>query len=211
MGERPVEGGRRSIAAIVLAAGRSSRMGTHKLLLPLGGRALVAHAVAAACSSLAEPILVVVGHEAARLRAALPPGRYAVAENPDYAQGMATSLRAGLGAVPACCSGVLVVLGDQPLQTAALLNRLLGAANITPGRIVAATYDGARGNPVYFPRRYFQELEAITGDEGGRSVLRRHGAEVITVECGDLAPNLDADTPDDFARIQREWHARQGG
>lgn len=211
MGEQSVAPGRSTIAAIVLAAGRSSRMGTHKMLLPLGGRPLVAHTVAAACASHAEHVIVVVGHEAARVRAALAPGRYVVVENPNHAQGMATSLRAGLAAVPSDCSGVLVVLGDQPLQSTKLLNRLIDAANATPDHILAASYDGKRGNPVYFARRFFHDLEAVTGDEGGRSVLRRHATDVIEVECGDLAPNLDADTPEDFARIQREWTTRLSG
>lgn len=197
-----------SIAAIVLAAGRSSRMGTHKLLLPLGGRPLIAHATASACASRAESVVIVVGHEAARVRAALPPDRYTVVKNPDYAEGMATSLRAGLAAVPASCCGALIVLGDQPLQSAELLNRLIDAATTAPDHIVVATYDGRRGNPVCFPRRYFPELKAVTGDEGGRTVLRRHAAEVVAVECGDLAPNLDADTRADFARLQRAWDER---
>ncbi len=199
------------VAAIVLAAGRSSRMGAHKLLLPLGGRPLVAHAVRAACESRASPVIVVLGHEAERVRAALPAGSYTVVENPGYAAGMASSLRAGLAAVPESCAGALVVLGDQPLVSPELLNRLIDAALRSPERIVAASYDGRRGNPVCFPRRYFAELAAINGDEGGRSVLLRHPDALLTVECGDLAPDLDADTPEDYARIQREWEARQQG
>lgn len=196
------------VAAVVLAAGRSSRMGRHKLLLPLGGRPLVAHAVAAACASAADNVLVVVGYEAERVRAALPPDRYTIVENPDYAQGMATSLHAGIAAVPAACAGALITLGDQPLVGAELLDRLIGAARRSPD-IVAACYDGRRGNPVYFPRRFFAELEAVEGDAGGRTVLARHSESVLEVECGDLAPDLDADTPEEYERLHREWETRE--
>lgn len=196
------------VAAVVLAAGRSSRMGQHKLLLPLGGTAIVAHTVAAACASEADPVLVVVGHEAERVRVALPPGRHTVVANPDHAQGMASSLRAGIAALPQEVAGALVVLGDQPLITAELLDRLIAAAHEHPHGIVAASYEGRRGHPVYFPRRYFSEVQAVRGDEGGRSVLTRHREALVVVECGDLAPDLDADTPEDYRRLQEEWARR---
>lgn len=197
-----------SVAVVALAAGRSSRMGRHKLLLPLGGMVLVAHAVAAASASLADPVLVVVGHEAERVRAALPPGRHLVVANPDYAQGMASSLRAGITALPEEVAGALVVLGDQPLITAELLNRLIAAARENPQGIVAAAYHGRRGHPVYFPRCYFPEMQMIRGDEGGRSVLARHREALVVVECGDLTPDLDADTPEEYQRLQEEWARR---
>lgn len=206
------ERARAPVAAIVLAAGRSSRMGRHKLILPLGGRPLVAHVVAAACSSRAEPILVVVGHEAERVREAVlgacPPERARFVVSPDYASGMASSLRAGLIAVPPACAGALVLLGDQPLVGPAVLDRLVAAAQEHPQQIVAASYGGQRGNPVYFPREDFAELEAITGDEGGRAVVARHRDRVMLVECGDLAAALDVDDLADYARIQEIWAAR---
>jgi molybdenum cofactor cytidylyltransferase len=193
------------IAAVVLAAGRSSRMGRHKLLLPLGDRPLVAHAVAAACASGADPVLVVLGHEAGRVRAALPPGRFRVVENPDHAQGMASSLRAGMGAVPPGCAGTIVLLGDQPLVGAPLIDRLIEDARAHPDTIVAATYGGYRGNPVYFPRQYFAELAAVEGDEGGRSVLAAHPERIRLVECADVASMLDVDLPDDYERARDAW------
>jgi molybdenum cofactor cytidylyltransferase len=193
------------IAAVVLAAGRSSRMGQHKLLLPLGDRPLVAHAVAAACASMADPVLVVLGHEAERVRAALPPGRFRIMENPDFARGIASSLRAGIEAVPPGCAGAIVLLGDQPLVSAQVVDRLVEDARAHPDSIVAATYGGHRGNPVYFPRRYFAELAAVEGDEGGRSVLATHQAYVRLVECADVASMLDIDLPDDYDRVRQAW------
>ncbi len=193
------------LAAIVLAAGRSSRMGAHKLLLPLGNRPLVAHAVAAACASGAEPVIVVLGHDAGRVAAALPAGRQQVVINPSYQEGMATSLRAGLLALPAEPAGALILLGDQPFVTLDLIEQVLAAARETPERIVAASYEGRRGNPVYFPRAYFAELQTVTGDEGGRSVIQRHRDSVRLVEIADADAALDADSPADYQRILAAW------
>ncbi len=193
------------IAAIVLAAGRSSRMGRHKLLLPLGDRPVIAHVVAAACASGADPVLIVLGHEAERVRAALAPSRIRTVENHAYMEGMASSLRAGIAAVPAECAGALVVLGDQPLITAALLDRLIDGARRDPGAIVAAAYAGQRGSPVYFPRMDFAALAVVEGDEGGRSVLAQHPDRVRLVACDDIGSALDVDRPEDYERIREAW------
>src|SRR5262245_45144211 len=114
--------------AIVLAAGTSSRMGAQKLLLPLGGRPLVAYSVAAACASPGDPVLVVLGREAERVAEALPPGRHVTVTNPNYASGMASSLRTGLDALPEAVAGALILLGDQPLVTRAIVAALLDEA-----------------------------------------------------------------------------------
>jgi molybdenum cofactor cytidylyltransferase len=180
-------------------------MGTHKLLLPLGDRPVIAHVIAAACASGADTVLVVLGHQAEQVRAALPPNRLRVVENPEYTDGMASSLRAGIAAVPAECAGALVLLGDQPLITATLLDRLIAAARRAPDTIVSAVYGGRRGNPVFFPRMDFAALEAIEGDEGGRSVLARHPERVHWIECADVGSALDVDTPDDYERTREAW------
>ncbi|MEO7002852.1 MAG: nucleotidyltransferase family protein [Ktedonobacterales bacterium] len=190
------------IAAIVLAAGRSSRMGAHKLLLPLGGRPLLSYAVEAACASAVTAVIVVLGHNAEAARVALPAGRYQVVVNYDYAQGMAGSLRVGLGALPATVSGVLVALADQPLVTVAIFTALLTEAARQPEQIVAASYDGKRGHPLYFPRSLFDELRAVRGDEGGRSVIARHADQLRLVSIADADAALDVDRPEDYTRIQ---------
>src|SRR5262245_20426761 len=146
-----------AIAAIVLAAGQSSRMGAQKLLLPLGGWPLVAYAVAAACASAADPVLVVLGREAEQVAQALPVGRFMLATNPDYASGMASSLRVGLDTLPEAVLGALILLGDQPLVTPSIVAALLDEARRSPNAIVAAAYAGKRGHPVYFPRQLFPE------------------------------------------------------
>lgn len=194
-----------TFAAIVLAAGRSSRMGAHKLLLPLGERPLIAHAVVAACASSANPVLVVLGHDAERVAAALPPGRQQIVVNPNYQEGMATSLRTGLMALPPETQGVLVLLGDQPLFTLDLIEQMLEAARQSPASILAACYGGRRGNPVYFPGVYFDELKNVTGDEGGRSVIQHHPDSLRLVDIANVDAVLDADAPDDYQQILAAW------
>jgi molybdenum cofactor cytidylyltransferase len=193
------------IALVVLAAGLSRRMGAHKLLLPLGDRPVVAHVVSAALAAHPRPIVVVLGHEAARMRAALPPGDLVVVENPAFATGLSASLRAGLQALPPEVTGAIVALGDQPLLTSTHLNRLAEVAQASGARILAASYGGRRGNPVYFARAYFPELLAVTGDEGGRAVMARHPGEVALCELGDARAGLDMDTPEDYARVREMW------
>lgn len=191
--------------AIVLAAGSSSRMGAHKLLLPLGGKPLVAYAVAAACASAAQPVVVVLGRAADDVRAALPAGRFRTVVNPDYATGMAASLRVGLRTLREtsgdAISGVLIALADQPLAGADLFDTLLCAAAETPTAIIAASYSGRRGNPVIFPVALFGELERVAGDEGGRGVIARHPDRLRLVEWLDARAALDVDRPADYERI----------
>lgn len=204
--------GGKQYGVIVLAAGSSSRMGAHKLLLPLGGRPLVAYAVAAACASAAEPVVVVLGRDADDVRAALPPGRYVTMVNPDYASGMASSVRAGLRALRAAgggrgrkpdssTAGALIALADQPLAGADLFDALLRAATEYPDEIVAARYDGRRGNPVVFPAALFAELERVEGDEGGRGVIARHPDLLRVIDWPDPRAALDVDRPEDYARV----------
>ncbi|HEX6123656.1 MAG TPA: nucleotidyltransferase family protein, partial [Ktedonobacterales bacterium] len=137
--------------------------------------------------------------------------------NAEAGEGMASSLRAGIrwlvaheAASPV--SGALIVLGDQPLVRAAHHRRLLQAARAAPALIHAASYGGQQGTPVYFPRAYFAELLALRGDEGGRSVLRRHAERVRLVALEPPETALDVDTPEDYARVSTLWpaHSRTG-
>jgi molybdenum cofactor cytidylyltransferase len=194
-----------AVAAIVLAAGRSSRMGEHKLLLPLGGRPLVTYAVHAACTSSAYMVIVVVGHIADEVASTLAGMRCRVVTNASYADGMATSLRTGIAAVPQEVVGALVLLADQPLVTFAMVNHMLAAVALEPDAIHAAAYDGKRGNPVYFPRALFGELLAVAGDEGGRSVVARHAdmVQLVPMLHGEAA--LDVDTPGEYERLVAGW------
>jgi molybdenum cofactor cytidylyltransferase len=201
--------GNGSLAAIVLAAGQSTRMGEHKLLLPLGGRSLIQYAVGAACASVLDPVIVVVGHDADAVARALPVDRYHLIRNPNYAGGMSTSLRAGIAAVPELAGpnllGAFVLLADQPLVSATWLNHLAREAASFPDHIIAASYAGRRGQPIYFPTALFPDLERVQGDEGGRTIVERHADRLRTVASERAEVALDVDDPADYARLAADW------
>jgi len=194
------------IAAVVLAAGRSSRMERHKLLLPLGGHPLVTYAVGAALSSPARPVLVVVGYCAREVSATLPAPDVTVVTNAAFAAGMSTSLKAGIAAVPAAARGALVMLADQPLVSARFVSQMLDAATDMPEAIIAAVYAGQRATPVYFPRALFDELQAISGDEGGRAVLAAHPERIRLVAAASPLAGTDVDRPGEYEELVANWH-----
>ena len=186
----------RTVAAVVLAAGRSSRMAPrHKLLVEDGaGRPMVARVVDAVLASQARPVLVVTGHRSAEVQAALAgrPVRFVAA--PEYAAGLSASLRAGLAAVPAASPGALVVLGDMPLVTGGTIDRLIEAYDPDEGRsIVAPVHDGQLGNPVLWDRRFFPAMMALTGDSGAKSLLRQN-ADAVAELVADATVLRDFDT-----------------
>jgi len=201
--------------AIVLAAGSSSRMGAgrHKLLLPLADRPVLVHVIDAVLASQASPIVIVLGHQANQVRTQLVPfGDYSkivIAENPDYLQGMSTSLHMGLHTLMANkqtpADSALIILGDQPLITSQLIDGLIATRRLTGKRIIAPLYHGRRGNPVLFDAGLFTELLATSGDEGGRSVIERHRQELATVEVDDPMANYDVDTWEAYQQLLQEW------
>lgn len=188
-------------AAIVLAAGRSTRMGRNKLLEEVAGAPMVRRTAEAALASRARPVVVVTGHEAERVAAAVDGLDVRLVHNPSFADGLSTSLKAGLGALPDTADAALIVLGDMPLVTGADCDRVL-AGLATEGALVAiSTAGGARGNPVAWSARLFPELRATEGDAGGRALLSRYADSVVEVELGEAAA-LDADTPDALALVR---------
>lgn len=205
-------------AAIILAAGTSSRMGQdrHKLLLPLGDRPVLAHVLAAALASQARPIVLVLGHQIHEVRAQLAPYLNDPAvlqvENSAYRQGMSTSLLAGLRVLqrefPAIDSA-LVLLGDQPLLTTTIIDTLITARQTNHPKIVAPLYHGKRGNPVLFAADLFPELLQVTGDEGGRQVIMQHRQEVATIELGSALPAYDVDTWEAYQQVVTIWQEQQ--
>ena len=182
------------VAAVVLAAGRSQRLGRNKLLTPLAGKAVIAHVVDAVLASRARPVVVVTGHQADEVRAVLAGREVRFVHNPDFATGMASSLRSGIAALgdPA---GALVCLGDMPLVGAHHLNALIDAFDPAADEtILVPTWERKRGNPVLWSRRHFEELTAITGDVGARGLLDRHAGAIRSVAMPDDGITLDADT-----------------
>ena len=176
------------IAAIVLAAGRSSRMAPHnKLLVPdRDGKPMIARVVDNALSSAARPVIVVTGHRAEAIKQALGGRPVRFVDAPDYAAGLSASLRAGIAAVPADAKAALVCLGDMPLVTGRMIDRVIEAHDVDEGRtIVAPTGNGKLGNPVLWDRRFFPEIAALSGDAGARQLLDRHAEAMATVELGE--------------------------
>jgi molybdenum cofactor cytidylyltransferase len=194
----------RRIAAVVLAAGQSRRMaGPNKLLLPVDGQPMVRRVVEAALGSAAAPVVVVLGHQQHQVRQALRGLKIIYAVNPDFADGLSTSLRAGLAALPPAVDGAVVCLGDMPRVTAALIDRLVGAFEPAAGRrIVVPTWRGERGNPVLWSRDLFDAMAAVTGDVGARHLIRAHPDAVVEVEADDDAALIDIDTPEALAAFR---------
>jgi molybdenum cofactor cytidylyltransferase len=203
-------------AAIILAAGSSSRMGggRHKLLLPLAGRPVLSHVLDATIASQAHPVLVVLGYQAEQVRTHLAPYSTAVQliENTQYLQGMSTSMRLGLQVLMKTAldvGSVLIILGDQPLITAQTIDTLIETWRTSEKLIVAPLYNGQRGNPTLFDARLFPELLEVTGDEGGRRVLERHRAEMATIDAGNSSASYDVDTWEAYQQVVEAWQRLQ--
>jgi len=189
------------VHAVVLAAGRSSRMGgPNKLLADFDGKPLVRRMAERVLASTADGLLVVTGHQASRVLDAVGDLGAQTAHNADFASGLASSLKTGVAHVPEEAAGALIVLGDMPGVTSADLDRLIAAFRKAGGRaIVRATHSGKRGNPVVLPRSLFAAVAALEGDTGARHLIEGGSAEVIDVELGASA-SVDVDTPEAMAR-----------
>lgn len=184
------------VHGLVLAAGQSRRMGKqNKLLASIDGQPLVRRIVDAALNSQLSGVTVVSGHEAAKVEKALDGLEVSFAHNPDYASGLASSLRCGIEALPENCGGVLVLLADMPEITPQMIGEMLEVYNNAPETaIIQATSHGKRGNPVLWSSRYFEALKNISGDVGARHIIGENADQVVEVELGDAAA-LDIDTP----------------
>jgi molybdenum cofactor cytidylyltransferase len=193
------------IAAVILAAGRSSRMGRSKALLPHGDESstFVSHAITEARRAGASPIVVVGRHGDEALRAAVADGRATFVVNPDPDRGQLSSLLCGVDAVQAndeIC-GVMVLPVDVPLVSAGVMRLLLARAAREDAAIVRAVHRGRHGHPVYFRRDLFAELRAADPHVGAKAVLRADEHRVIDLEVGDVGVTEDVDTSEDYRRI----------
>ena len=199
------EKGRR-IAAVVLAAGRSTRMGpVNKLIAEIGGKPLVRIAAEQALASRAQPVIVVTGHEREKVEAALNGLPVRFVHNPDYAEGLGTSLKAGIVAVPVDADGAIVCLGDMPQVDGALIDKLIAAFDPEKGALVVTpSIDGRRGNPVVWSRRFFNDLMAIQGDIGARHLIGSYAEAVVEVPVAGEAALTDIDTPESLSAVKAE-------
>lgn len=200
----PRESGR--FAAVILAAGRSTRMGgPNKLLAKVTGKPLARIAAEAALASKARPVVVVTGHQSETITDALRDLPLQFAYNPDYSDGLSTSLRAGLAALPPDIDGAVVMLADMPQVDSALIDRLISACDPEKGALIAVpVIDGKRGNPVLWSRRFFPDLMTLAGDIGARHLIGKYGEAVAEVAAAGHGALVDVDTPDALAAVKAE-------
>ena len=195
------------LSAIVPAAGMSTRLGRNKLLLPFKGQPLIAHAVDTLMASKVDEIIVVLGHEADQVRAAIGSKGVRFVENPDYRLGLSTSVRAGFAAVSVQTTGIMIFLADQPLLKAGEVDILIGAlaeAGEANKSIVLPLFRGQRGNPVIVKATYKASLLAITGETGCRRLIRQNPDQVLTVEMETDHVVRDIDTIEAYDRLVAE-------
>ena len=187
----------RQVGAIILAAGRSTRMGgPNKLLAELSGKPLVRIVAEQALASRAKDIIVVTGHQAELVEEALNGLSVKFVRNPDFAQGLATSVKAGIGAVPEAVDGAVICLGDMPMVSSQLIDHLIDAFAPDRGNLIAIPVSGGRrGNPVLWSRRFFNELMTLDGDIGARHLIAKHNEVVAEVPVEGDGAFLDIDTP----------------
>ncbi len=199
------------IAAIVLAAGRSTRMaGRNKLLADIDGQPLVRRVVENIGRTGVADIVVVTGHERDKVAAALDGLKLRLAHNPRFAKGLSTSLQAGISALGADCDGAIVCLGDMPDIPPDLIDRLIAAfaAGRKNGRDIAVpVFSQKRGNPVLLGREYFSEVGTIKGDAGARGIIEARPDAVIEVDAAGAGIFLDLDTPDALSAYRNDKDA----
>ncbi|HEV2235741.1 MAG TPA: nucleotidyltransferase family protein [Ktedonobacterales bacterium] len=191
------------LTALVLGAGSSRRLGQPKQLLPYHGTTLLGWVVAQAeaCAALDE-VLVVLGHENDAVRASLALGRAGAVLNTEYQEGCAASYRAGLAGADPRAAGVLILPGDQPGITSAMIARVAADWRASGAELVAADYQGTLGHPLVFGRALFPDLAALHGDKAAWKLVDRAGTTVRRVPMGCALP-ADVDTPADAARLAR--------
>ncbi len=201
----PETEGNRNVAAIVLAAGRSTRMGgPNKLLAELNGKKLVRIVAEQALASKASEVIVVTGHQAELVEQALAGLKVQFVRNPDFAGGLASSVKAGIAAVSDKADGAIVCLGDMPLIDAQLIDRLIDAFEPDRGHLITVPVaEGRRGNPVLWSRRFFRELMTLDGDIGARHLIARHAEAVTEVPVEGDSAFFDIDTPQGLEAARR--------
>ncbi len=193
------------IAAIVLTAGKSERMGQPKALLSLRGHTFLENILEAISRSSVEHVVVVVGHHREEIeKRVVPPAK--IVFNADYEQGMITSFQAGIRALPPKTSGALLFLVDHPLVESQTIESLI--RNAGPNRVVVPTFEGRRGHPVWFGSNVLQEILALTAFQGANIVVRKDPDRVVQVPVNSPGILVDVDTPEDFQKLKNEHESR---
>lgn len=188
------------ICAIVLAAGQSERMGAQKLLLPFGGKTVIAHIVEQITASSVDEVYVVVGYQWKQVSEGLSGSAFSIVKNSNYKSGMLSSVRCGLKAIPQECKAVLVALGDQPSITTKLIDNMLQNFSSTEKQILVPIYDGKRGHPIIFSAVYRDEILTHYDDIGLRGLLYAHKGDVFELPVASSGVLSDMDCPEDYQR-----------
>ena len=192
------------ITALVPAAGMSTRLGRNKLLLTFKDKPLIAHAVDTLLASAVDPIVIVLGHEADQVRAAVGERRVIFVENREYREGLGSSIRTGLAAIPVSTDAIMIYLPDQPLlepDDVKFLIRAFAEAGKTNKSIVVPLFRGQRGNPVIIDSSYRTSILAMAGETGCRRLIKQNPDQVLTVEMETDHVVRDVDTADEYERL----------
>lgn len=198
----------RAVAAVVLAAGSSTRLGQPKQLAPIAGRPALAYTLDALRASRITRIVLVLGHAADEIAAALDLSGITIVRNEKYAEGQSTSVIAGVKALGDDVAAALMVVGDQPLLAPTVVDAIVRAFAETGGPFIVPVYDGEWGNPVLLARATWPLLDHLKGDTGARPILRKHMDMVLELPVpGSLLDDID--TPEDYARIRARMEGRQ--
>ncbi|MET0983922.1 MAG: nucleotidyltransferase family protein [Steroidobacteraceae bacterium] len=194
------------VHVLVLAAGASTRLGEPKQLVRVGGRPALHTVVANAVSIAGHAVTVILGAHARDLTHMLLHSPASVVINREWEEGMASSIRRGMAAVPPGCEAVMMVLGDQVAVTADDLRRLLSAWKGESSTIAASVYEGRAGVPAIFPSWCFSELSQLRGDQGARAILQRNMTRLVHVPMPNAA--FDLDTPEDLVRLRERFERK---
>lgn len=185
----------KAVSAILLAAGRSSRMGKLKQLMPLGDSTILEQTLDNLLGSKAAEVIVVLGHKAEEITKRLSGRPVKLVVNPLYRKGMGTSIAAGLKFVDSQAEAVMLVLGDQPYVDSPTIDRLIDAFSSSKKGLIIPTHKGQRGHPLIFARNYKAQLSKLTGDIGGREIIRENPKDILEVSVDGEGILIDIDTP----------------
>jgi molybdenum cofactor cytidylyltransferase len=189
-------------AGIVLGAGRATRYGATKQILPWEHSTLAARSAAAALEAGLDPVIVVLGHEAEKVEKTLAGMPVRTVLNSEFAEGQSTSVQKGVAALPPRTAAALFLLADQPFVTAGTIQSIVRAHRRTLAPLCVAACDGRRGNPALFDKALFFELGRLRGDEGGRALFNKYADALVRVPVS-RATLLDIDTPEDYERLRK--------
>jgi molybdenum cofactor cytidylyltransferase len=192
-----------TVAGIILAAGQSTRMGQPKQLLAFKNQTILGQVVDTALESDLHDIIVVVGHEAERMRPHLDGRNLKIIFNKDYAKGQHTSIQAGINAVSRSCHGAMFLLSDQPLVKRETINTLIRAFCRSTSALVIPYYKKKRGNPVIIRRDLWPELMGLPPDTGARAIFHRHKEKILKVDANDEGIVFDVDTREDYRKLTK--------